>query len=73
MKKYTEKRVEESVRTLLQTLTRCLNDSGIVMDEYELVHNDREMEESRHYDALVAGHFALKEAIEKINYPLNKK
>ncbi len=57
---------------LLQTLTRNLHDTGILLDEFETTHNDYECDQSRDYDALVAGHFALKEAIDKINNRLNK-
>ncbi len=42
-------------------------------DEFEATHNDLECDRSKQYAALVAGHFALKAAIDKINHQLNKK
>lgn len=50
---------------LLRTLEQNEHDTGIVLGEFEATHDEAERERSRHYDALVAGHFALKEAIEK--------
>ncbi len=72
MKQHSEKRTEAGVKMLLQTLTRNWYDTGILLDEFEATHNDYECDQSRDYDALVAGHFALKEAIDKINNRLNK-
>ncbi len=72
MKQHSEKRTEEAVKMLLQTLNRNWYDTGIVLDEFEATHEEREREQSKHYDALVAGHYALKGAIEEINNRLNK-
>lgn len=73
MKQHSEKRTEEGVKILLQTLTRNWYDTGIILDEFEATHNDLECDRSKQYAALVAGHFALKAAIDKINNQLNKK
>ncbi len=72
MNQQSEKRVEAGVKTLLQALTRNWCDTGILIDEFEATHTDYECDQSKDYDALVAGHFALKEAIDKINNRLNK-
>ena len=72
MKQQSEQRTEQAVKLLLQTLKHNLNDSGIILDEYEALHNDAELCDSRQYNALVTGHFALQEAIDKINRQLNK-
>lgn len=72
MRQHSEKRTEVAVRLLVETLAQNLNDTGIVLDEFEATHNDYELCNSRQYNALVAGHFALKEALEKINNRLNK-
>lgn len=73
MKQHSEKRTEVAVKLLIETLTQNLNDTGIILSEFEASHNDIECGESKHYAALVAGHFALKEVLEKINNQLNKK
>lgn len=72
MKQYSEKRVEQTIKLLIQTLTHYWHDTGCVLDEFEDAHDEYECEQSRQYDALVAGHFALKETIDKINKRLNK-
>lgn len=72
MKQQSEKRTEVAVRLLVETLTQNLNDTGIVLDEFEATHNDWECAQSKQYCALVAGHFTLKKAIDKINNRLNK-
>lgn len=72
MKQHSEKRTEVAVRLLIEALTRNIYDTGIVLDEFEAVHDDRECDQSKQYAALVAGHFALKDALEKINNQLNK-
>lgn len=72
MKQHSEKRTEVAVRLLIETLTRNIYDTGIVLDEFEAVHDDRECDQSKQYAALVAGHFALKDALDKINNQLNK-
>ncbi len=72
MKQYSEKRTETAVKLLIKTLTRNFNDTGIILDEFEETHDDLECDQSKQYAALVAGHFALKEALETINNRLNK-
>ena len=72
MKKYSEKRIETTVDLMLKTLIKNFNDTGVILDEFESVHNEFECDHSKQYAALVAGHFALKEAIDKINHQLNK-
>ncbi|RXE74685.1 hypothetical protein [uncultured Muribaculum sp.] len=72
MKQHSEKRTEVAVKLLMETLTQNLNDTGVVLDEFEATHNDWECDQSKQYAALVAGHFALKEAIDEINNRLNK-
>ncbi len=72
MKQYSEKRTETAVKLLIKTLTRNFNDTGIILDEFEATHDDWECDQSKQYAALVAGHFALKEALETINNRLNK-
>lgn len=59
--------VENALKVLLQTLERNVQDTGAVLDMYEATHNDHELCSSRQYNALAAAHFALAEAIEKIN------
>lgn len=73
MKAYAEHIVENSIKELLQTLQRNVTDTGAALDMYEMTHDDYESDQSKQYSALVAGHFALQEAIEKINNQLNKK
>ena len=72
MKQQSERRTEQAVTLLLQTLTHNINDTGIILDEFEANHDDAELCYSKSYNAIVAGHFAMKEAIEKINSQLNK-
>lgn len=72
MKQHSEKRTEYAVEMLLKTLTRNFTDTGSILDEFEATHNDYECDQSKQYAALVAGHFALEEAIERINNQLNK-
>lgn len=72
MKQHSAKRTETAVKLLMQTLTRNFYDTGIVLDEFEATHDDWECDQSKQYAALVAGHFALKEALETINNRLNK-
>ncbi len=73
MKQQSEQRTEQAVALLLQTLMRNINDTGIILDEFEATHDDSELCDSKLYNALVAGHNALKDAIETINKQLNKK
>lgn len=54
-------------------MERNVTDTGIILDEFEATHNDYELCYSKQYNALNAGHFALKDAIDKINDQLNKK
>lgn len=72
MKQHSEKRTEMAVELLLKSLTRNFADTGSILDEFEATHNDYECDQSKQYAALVAGHFALEEAIERINNQLNK-
>ena len=73
MKQQSEKRTEQAVKMLIQALTRYFDDTGRILDEFEATHDDWECDQSKQYAALVAGHFALKEAIDKINKQLNQK
>ena len=73
MKEHSEERVRTAVRLLLQTLERNITDTGIILDEYEETHDEAECFKSRQYAALLVGHCALKEAIDRINNELNKK
>ncbi len=72
MKQHSEKRTEVAVKLLIESLTQNFNDTGIILDEFEASHDDWECDQSKQYAALVAGHFALKDALEKINNRLNK-
>ncbi len=73
MKQHSEKRTEVAVKLLIgDSLTQNLNDTGTILDDFEATHNDWECDQSKQYAALVAGHFALKEAIDEINNRLNK-
>lgn len=72
MKQYSEQRTDRAVRLLLQTLEQNVADTGIILGEFEATHDDYELCYSKQYSALNAGHFAMKEAIEKINRQLNK-
>lgn len=73
MKKLIEKRTADGVKMLLETLTRNWYDTAALLDEFEATHTEYERDQSRQYDALVAGHYALKDAIDKINNRLNKR
>lgn len=72
MKQKSEQRIELAVRLLLQSLECNVTDTGVVLDEFEETHNEQECDQSKQYAALVVGHFALKEAIDRINDRLNK-
>lgn len=72
MKQHSEKRTEVAVKLLIESLTQNFNDTGIILYEFEASHDDWECDQSKQYAALVAGHFALKDALEKINNRLNK-
>lgn len=73
MKQHSEKRTEAAVGFLLKTLEQNVADTGIILDEFEATHDDYECDQSRCYDALVVGHFALKDTIDEINKRLNRK
>lgn len=73
MKQKSERKTESAVKLLLETLERNVSDTGIVLSEYETTHDDQELCSSRHYNALLAGHQALQEGIDRINNQLNKK
>lgn len=72
MKDQTEKKVENAVKALMETLQRSLEDTGLVLGEFEAEHDEAESDRSKSYQALVAGHYALAWAIERINKQLNK-
>lgn len=72
MKQQSERRTEQAVTLLLQTLMRNLDDTGIILDEFEATHNDAELCYSRPYNALVTAHFAMEEIIERVNKQLNQ-
>lgn len=73
MKQQSETMVENAVKVLLKTLQRNFEDAGNVLDRFEESHDDEESHFNRNYQALVAGHFHLGKAIEKMNHQLNKK
>ena len=73
MKQLSEQRTDRAVRLLLQTLEQNVADTETILGEFEATHDDYELCQSRQYNALNAGYFAMKEAIEKINNRLNKK
>lgn len=72
MKQATDSRVIEALKQLITTLQRNFEDTGTVLSDFENSHDESECDKSRHYAALVAGHFALKSTIEEINKILNK-
>ena len=72
-KQHSEKRTEAAVGILLKTFEQNVVDTDTILKEFEATHDDYECDQSKQYDALVAGHFALKEAIDKINNRLNRK
>lgn len=61
------------MKILLETLTRNWYDTGIILDEFEAAHDELECDRSVHYSALVVGHCALKDTIDRINKQLNRK
>jgi hypothetical protein len=73
MKTQAERIVENGIKVLLQTLQRNVTDTGAALDMYEMTHDECECDRSKQYSALVEGHYALQEAIQKINHQLNKK
>lgn len=72
MKQLTEQMTQNALRLLMQTLERNVKDTDVVLTRFEDCHDDAEVCNSRNYNALLAGHKALKEAIERINHQLNK-
>lgn len=72
IKRQTEEAARRALRALRQIIEGTIDDVGEVLDRYEAAHDDYELTYSKEYAALVAGHFALEEAIEKINNRLNK-
>lgn len=73
MKRLSEQRTDRAIRLLLQTLEQNVADAGTILDEFEATHDDCELCGSKQYNALNAGYFAMKDAIETINNRLNKK
>ncbi|GEM_PF-923567 len=73
MKRLSEQRTDRAIRLLLQTLEQNVADAGTILDEFETTHDDCELCDSKQYNALNVGYFAMKDAIEKINNQLNKK
>lgn len=73
MKQRAERIAENAVKALLQALRQQVEDTATVLDQYEATHSEYEADQSVQYGALVEGHFAIKEAIDKINNQLNKK
>ncbi|MBD5337707.1 MAG: hypothetical protein HDR98_01120 [Bacteroides sp.] len=71
MKKLAEKRTEDGVRLLLQSMTRNWEDIGVILEEFEETHDDYEKFKSKAYQALGVGYFALQTGIEKMNSILN--
>ena len=72
MKQRAEKMTEQAVECLLKTAERWVSDTSQALDEMEQTHSEPELEQSKQYQALVAGHFTLKEMIERITNQLNK-
>ena len=72
MKEYSEQRTEAAVKGLIEIMRQNISDTGHVIDDFEASQKDIECGESNHYAAHVAGHFALKGVLEKINNQLNK-
>ena len=73
MANFSEKRIETAVELLMKTFEQNVADTDTILNEFEVSHDDYECNQSIWYNALVAGHFALKEAIDKINNRLNRK
>lgn len=72
MKAKSEKRTEKAVKQLLKHLERKTAEIGLVLNDFEVNHDDYECCYSKHYNALNEGYFSLKDTIEKINKQLNK-
>lgn len=73
MKRHSEKMTEAAVQALTEVLAQYVGDTGAVLDRFEASHDDAECCGSRAYAALVAGHFALKEALERINNTIKQR
>lgn len=73
MKAKSEKRTEKAVGQLIKHLERKAAAIGLVLNDFEITHDDYECCYSKQYNALNAGYFSLRETIEKINYQLNKR
>lgn len=73
MKEQSEKYVENALKTLNDTLQRNITDIDSVLDMYEAHHDDSECFYDKQYNALLDGWNTIQEAIEKMNYQLNKK
>ncbi len=67
MKQQSERRTEQAVTLLLQTLVRNFEDTNVVLEEFEETHDDEECFKSKVYQALVGANYALKQGIERIN------
>lgn len=72
-KQHSEKRTEAAVGLLLKTFEQNVADTDTILNEFEATHDDYECDQSIWYDALVTGHYAMKEAIDTINNKLNRK
>lgn len=72
MKAKSEKRTGKAVRQLLKHLERKTAELGLTLNDFEVNHNDYECCYSKHYNALNAGYFSLREAIDQIKNQLNK-
>ena len=72
MKAKSEKRTGKAVRQLLRHLERKTAEIGLILNDFEVNHNDNECCHSRDYNALNVGYFSVRKTIEKMNYQLNK-
>ena len=73
MKQQLEKRVALAIKQIMLAMNQNIEDTGEILAEFDTYHSDAECEQSKQYKALVTCHFALKEALERINNQLNKK
>lgn len=72
MKQQSERKTEQAVTLLLQTLSRNFEDTNIILEEFEETHDDEECFKSKVYQALTGANYALKQGIDRINKQLNK-
>lgn len=72
MKEQTERLAESAVKMLISMLERNVVDTGAVLDGYEATHSEAELEESRHYQALVVGYESMRATIKRMNRQLNR-